>query len=144
MTVEALFIVAFILLLLEAFVPSLGILGLGGFIAFVSGLIVMVNSDMAHFYGISFGAITAVGCLIFLSFALFGVFAYRSFRKKVTAGAEAMIGSPAAVTSWNGHKGKVVYEGEDWRAVSDNTFKKGDTVHITALDKMTLTVEKEK
>lgn len=144
MTVEALFLIAFILLILEAFVPSLGIFGLGGFIAFVSGLVVMFNSDMGTFYGLSFGAIAALGCLIFLSFAVFGIFAYRSFRKKVTTGTEAMIGQSATVTIWNGHKGKVVYEGEDWRAASDNIFKKGDIVRITGLDKMTLTVEKEK
>jgi len=143
MTIEVLFLIAFILLILEAFIPSLGLLGFGGFVAFICGLVVMINSDIDTLYGLSFGAIAALGCLIFLSFAVFGFFAYRSFRKKITTGAEAMIGQIAAVTSWNDTKGKVVFEGEDWRAISQTSLKKGDIVRITELNKMTLTVEKE-
>lgn len=143
MTVEALFLIAFILLILEAFIPSLGLLGLGGFIAFLAGLVVMVQSDMRSFYGLSFEAIAALGCLIFLTFGIFGYFLYRSFRKKVETGTESMIGQNATVKSWQGEKGKIVFEGEDWRAKSESAIKKGDTVRITGYRNMTLTVEKE-
>lgn len=143
MTVEALFLIAFVLLILEAFIPSLGLLGLGGFIAFITGVVVMFNSDMGTFYGLSFESITALGCLIFMAFAVFGVFAYRSFRKKVETGTESMIGQTATVSTWKNDSGKIVFEGEDWRAKSTTSFSKGDTVRITGYSKMTLNVEKE-
>ena len=74
MSVETLFTIAFILLIAEAFIPSLGLLGFGGFIAFVSGVIVMINADMTHFMGLSIQSIIALGTLVFLSAAIFFVF----------------------------------------------------------------------
>jgi len=54
-----------------------------------------------------------------------------------------MDGQPAEVVSWKGRKGIIAFEGENWRAMSDNNFKAGDTAIITGYNKMTLTVKKE-
>ena len=145
MTVETLFLLAFILLIAEAFIPSLGLLGLGGFIAFVCGLVLMRQSGMSDLYGLSFEAVAALGCLVFLIFAVFGYFVVKSFRKKVTTGLEYMIGQKAEVTCWKPDKGKgkIMFEGEDWRSVSKDFLALGDRVVITGYDKMTLTVKKD-
>jgi len=143
MSVGTLFLIAFILLILEALIPSLGLLGLGGFIAFVSGVTMMISAEMTHFYGLSIQSIIALGALIFISAAVFGYFVLKSFRKKAETGLEGMIGQKAEVTSWKGDKGKIIFEGEDWRAISDAPLEKGDYVTITTYHKMTLTVKKE-
>lgn len=143
MSVETLFLIAFILLIAEAFIPSLGLLGFGGFIAFVSGVIVMINSDMTHFMGLSIQSIIALGTLVFLSAAIFFVFLIKSFKKRISTGIEYMKGEPAAVKKWKNGKGLIEFEGEDWRAVSDDEIKSDDTVIITGYNKMTLTVEKK-
>ena len=143
MSVETLFTIAFILLIAEAFIPSLGLLGFGGFIAFVSGVIVMINADMTHFMGLSIQSIIALGTLVFLSAAIFFVFLIKSFKKRISTGIEYMKGETATVKTWKNGKGTIEFEGEDWRAVSDNTLKSGDIVTITGYHKMTLTVEKK-
>jgi len=143
MTVETLFLIAFILLIAEAFIPSLGLLGFGGFIAFVGGVVVMVNNDITHFLGLSLQSIIALGVLIFASAAVFFIFLIKSFKKKIETGIEYMKGEPAKVYSWKNKKGLVVFEGENWRAISDDILKSDDIVIITGYDKMTLTVIKK-
>jgi len=144
MTVETLFLIAFILLIAEAFIPSLGLLGFGGFIVFVSGVILMINAEMTHFYGLSLQSVIALGTLLFFSFALFGYFMMKSFQKKITTGIEYMEGQKAEVKNWSGKKGHIVFEGEDWRATCEQPLNMGDIVTITGYNKMTLTVDKTK
>jgi membrane-bound serine protease (ClpP class) len=143
MSVETLFIVAFILLITEAFVPSLGLIGLGGFIAFVMGVTIMIMDGQSEFYGLSIESVIALGTLIFFAFALFGYFALKSFKKKISTGIEYMQGQSATVKSWNGTSGFIIFEGEDWRAISDMTLNEGDIVIITGYNKLTLTVTKD-
>ena len=140
MTVETLFLIAFILLIAEAFIPSLGLLGFGGFIAFVVGVVTMISADMTHFLGLSLQSIIALGTLIFSSAAVFGFFLFKSFRKRISTGIEYMRGENAEVVSWKNDKGNIIFEGENWRAISDDTLKSGDTITITGYNKMTLTV----
>ena len=143
MSVETLFLIAFILLIAEAFIPSLGLLGLGGFIAFVSGVAILLNAGETHFYGLTIESVIALGVLIFLAFAVFGYFVFRTFGKKPTTGTEYMIGQTATVKSWTKGKGIVTFEGEDWNATSDDAISKGDDVTIVAYDKMKLIVNKK-
>lgn len=143
MTVETLFLIAFILLIAEAFIPSLGLLGFGGFIAFVVGVITMINLEMTHFLGMSLQSIIALGTLIFLSAGIFFIYLIKSFKKKIVTGIEYMKGETAEVTSWKNTKGKIIFEGEIWRATSSDILISGDTVTITGYNKMTLTVTKK-
>ena len=102
----------------------------------------MYQAGMTEFHGFSFPAILVIGVSIFSLFAAGGYVAYRAFRKKISVGIESMIGQSAKVTSWSNGTGKIEYEGEDWRASSDDGFAKGDTCTITGYNKMTLTVKK--
>lgn len=143
MSVETLFLIAFILLIAEAFIPSLGLLGFGGFIAFVSGVVLMINTGETHFYGLSIQSIIALGMLIFISAAVFFVYLIKSFKKKIATGIEYMRGETAEVKSWNNGTGLITFEGEDWRAKSNDHIKSGDIVTILDYEKMTLTVKKK-
>ena len=141
MSVETLFIIAAVFLLLELIVVSMGALGFIAFIAYIYGLIIMHQSG-SDFYGLSFEVVLAIGLTIFLLFAIGGFFAYQSFKKKISVGLESMIGEPAVVTRWTANHGKIEYEGEDWRAASTDKFKVGDICIITGYKNMTLTVKK--
>lgn len=144
MTVEFLFIIAFILLAIELIVVSMGAFGIIAFIAFIYGLVLMQQHGMDDFYGLNFEIVAAIGFSIFVLFAVGGYYAFKAFGKKIETGIESMIGKSATVTQWAGRKGKIIFEGEDWRASASNTFKNGDTVIITGYKNLTLTVEKEK
>lgn len=144
MSVEALFITAIALLLMELFVPSAGLLTFGGFAAFCTGIVILLIDGTAEFYGLSIEVVIAIGLLIFITFATFGFYILKTYKRAPKTGVDAMVGKNAEVTSWSKTKGKVFYDGEDWQATSDTSFNKGDIVTITQYKKMTLTVEKQK
>lgn len=143
MSVEFLFLIAFILLLVEMVVPALGIFGVASFIAFITGLVGMVLQGREDFYGLSFEMVTAIGITTFIIFAATVYFVYKAIGKKNQTGVEAMIGQTVTVKSWKGQSGLITYEGEDWRAKSDDKLVSGDMVRITKYNNLTLTVEKE-
>jgi len=142
MSIETLFIIAVVFLVLELIVVSMGALGFIAFGCFVYALFTMHQTGIESFYGLSFEVITAIGLSIFAIFTVGGFFAYKSFNKKISVGLESMIGKPTTVKKWSGSSGRIEYEGEDWRASSDDTFKSGDICIITGYKNMTLTVKK--
>lgn len=143
MSVTTLFIIALALLITEVFVVSMGILGFLAFCAFAYGLIIMHQTGMADFYGVGFEFVIVIGLSIFALFAIGAYFAYKSFGKKVSVGVESMVGAKAVVVQWNDNHGKILFEGENWRAASTDTFNDGDICRITGYNNMTLTIEKD-
>jgi membrane-bound serine protease (ClpP class) len=143
MTIEALFITALALIIIEIFVPSAGLLTFGGFVAFCAGLILLFLSDTQNFYGLSVESVGAIGVLIFITFFAFGYYVLKIYGKKITTGVESMIGKEVMVIAWTGNKGRIEYEGEAWRAIGDGDIKSGDVVLIQGYDNMTLSVTKK-
>ncbi len=143
MSVEALFITAVTLLLMELFVPSAGLLTFGGFTAFCAGIVILLLDGAGEFYGLSIEIVIAIGLLIFVTFATFGFYILKTYKRAPKTGMDAMINQKAEVTSWTKTKGKVFYDGEDWQATSESSLNKGDIVTITNINKMTLTVKKK-
>lgn len=143
MSVTTLFIIAVFLLVAEALIFSMGVLGFIAFLAFSYGLFTMHETGMTDFHGIEFEFVAAIGFSIFVIFAVGGYFAYRSFNKKISVGLESMIGSKATIKQWADQKGQIIYEGEMWRATSTDTFEPNDTCIITDYNNMTLTIKKD-
>jgi len=143
MSVEALFITAACLILLELFIPSLGVLTFGGFVAFSTGIILLFLNEAGDFYGLDIEIVAAIGLLIFITYITFGYYIFKIYRRKNTTGIESMIGQSVTITQWNDNEGQADFEGEDWRATSNDTFKKGDIATIVTCKKMTLTLIKK-
>lgn len=143
MSVGTLFLIAVALLIMELVVVSMGALGFLAFCAFIYGLYIMHDTGMTELYGVHFDVIAGIGTSIFVMFAIGGYFALKAFGRKIETGIESMMDKPATVSKWSGHSGKIVFEGEDWRAQCDTPLSKGDTVIITGYEKMTLTVKKD-
>ena len=90
--------------------------------------------------------------VLFISFVLIllapeffvGLWNLGQERNNPTTGTERMINEAATVVSWNNKSGRVSYDGENWKARSQETIalEKGDKVIITHVDKMTLTILK--
>ena len=80
-----------------------------------------------------------------LPFAAITVFlvslAVRSFRYKVTTGAEGMIGKVVEVRRWSGREGVVSVSGELWQARSRTPLAAGDEATVVAVSNLTLQVE---
>jgi membrane-bound serine protease (ClpP class) len=126
----------------EAFTPSLGILGIGGAAAFVLGAMMLIEPDVPGFE-IDWPTIAVVAGAS-LGFAIIVArLAVTSHRRRVVTGEEQMIGKPAEVVDWSDGKGHVHVHGERWQARSARALQKGQTVRITGIDGLVLTVEPE-
>jgi membrane-bound serine protease (ClpP class) len=67
--------------------------------------------------------------------------AVRARRNKVETGVEAMIGETGEALTELSPKGKVFVHGEYWNAVALRPVAAGTRVRVTAIDRLTLTVE---
>ncbi len=124
----------------EAFMPTFGILGLGGIIAFAIGAALLVNTDVPA-YRVSYSVIAGMA-LASAAFLIFLVgYLWRSQRRKPVTGAEQLIGSEATVLNWRDGEGYVWAQGERWHARGGRVFAAGDRLIINSLDGLTLNVD---
>ena len=116
----------------EAFLPSFGILGIGGIISFIFGSILLFDTDSPEFQ-LSWIVIlsSALFCCALLSFIL--SYVWRSFKRPVMSGTGNLIGTMAEVLEWSNDEGSVRAEGERWKASGMRGLKKGQKVKIVQL-----------
>jgi membrane-bound serine protease (ClpP class) len=129
------------LMIAEIFLPSFGALGVGGFIAFVVGGLMLFDPDEP---GIDIGAPFIIGLAVAtaLSIAAFGAFALKSRGRRVVSGREDMIGAPGRVIDTAFGTAWAEVQGERWRVESDSPLAPGDPVTVAAVDGLTLRVRK--
>jgi len=128
------------LLVSEVFVPSFGVLGIGGVASFVIGSVMLIDTDVPG-YGISpwiIGAVaTGAGAVMLLIVAVI----IRSRSEPVASGGESMPGQTGKVIEWQDGEGRVRFQGEIWRARSDDgPFDPGTAIRIMDRDGLTLIV----
>jgi len=122
------------LIAVELFVPSFGILGIGGVIAVVFGSVILFDSDVpglemntSLIAGMGLGAALIFGAIVWL--------AARAMRKPRMGGRQAVTGQQAeAISTFHNGEGRVHLQGEDWRARSSQPIARGDKVRITDME----------
>lgn len=122
----------------EAFVPSIGALGIGGVIAFVIGSIILLDDEgMRISLPLIIGtALLSAGFFIWLMSRL-----YAMSRKKVITGTEEMVGSIGEAMVDFTDEGRVWVRGESWRALSPTPVKKGQKVQVLSQESLLLQVK---
>ncbi len=124
----------------EAFMPTIGVLGVGGAAAFAIGSVLMFNVPG---FSVSYWLIGLVTLLSlgFLSFILAILIKDRT--RPSTVGPETMVGITGKVVEWNGKEGAVHVNGALWKAESPVVCKlqKGDKVKVTAVNGLCITIE---
>jgi membrane-bound serine protease (ClpP class) len=136
----SLVVLGVILMVAEAFKPTMGILGVGGALAFALGGTILIDPDIP---GVEVSPVVVYGgAAVSLGFVLLIVrLALASRRRKVVSGREQMIGAAVAVQDWSGAAGHVLANGERWQAVSAAPLAPGQRARVVALDGLTLRVE---
>jgi membrane-bound serine protease (ClpP class) len=131
------------LLILEVKVTSFGVLAAGGVVSLFFGSLMLIDSPLPELQ-IGLGLITAVtltvaGLLVFLV-----SLAVKAQKQQPVTGAEGMIGETARVlTSIEaGGVGKVQTQGEIWTATAMTPVAAGETVRVTEIKGLLLTVER--
>lgn len=139
-TVTILLILGCTLMLLEAFAPSFGIMGISGTTAFITSLVLM--RDLETFHGLSVDPSILIACGI-LGVAIMGFCLYfisKAWKQKISVGAETMNGMSARVVEWSGTHGIVHVESETWQAEGPDGLQAGQTVIITDRKNLKLSV----
>lgn len=120
-------------LVAEIFVPSFGVLGIGGLVGFVTGSFLLLDTSEDFDVGISLGVILPVAVFVLALFLAISYFALRSKRSRVVSGREGMVGLKGAVLSdFREGAGRVMVSGENWSAVSANSadLKKDQKIEV--------------
>jgi membrane-bound serine protease (ClpP class) len=123
----------------EAFLPSFGVLGIGGVIAFVVGSLMLIDTDMPG-YGIPWpmiGGITAASAL-FLIFVV-GM-ALKSRRNPIVSGREELVGAVGEVLEDAPGEGMARIHGELWSVRCAQPLVRGQKVRVTGIDGLVLQV----
>ena len=124
----------------ELFMPSFGILGIGGVVSFVMGSILLFDRDSGNL-AVSLPLITAVSVLSAGFFLIVIRALYASRRRPVVAGAEELVGATGTVAADFSGAGIIHIHGEQWNARSETPMRSGDSARVTGRDGLTLLIE---
>ncbi|WFM72138.1 nodulation protein NfeD [Halomonas sp. CKK8] len=134
----ALILVGLGLIVGEALMPSFGILGIGGIVAFVIGSVMLMDADNLNISLPMIGgiALLAAGLMLWVMTRFIGL------RRRVPrTGQEELVGSEAKALEDFAGQGHVRLMGERWNARSTQPLTRGQAVRVTAVDGLTLEVE---
>jgi membrane-bound serine protease (ClpP class) len=133
----ALVLLGIALMVAEAFVPSFGVLGIGGVVAFVIGSIMLFDREIPGFE-IARPLIGAFALLSALFFVIVLAMVLRARKQPVVSGAEELAGAVGEVFDNNG---MVRIHSELWQAISDTPLQRGQKVRVTGRDGLILRVK---
>jgi membrane-bound serine protease (ClpP class) len=139
----ALIILGIIFFVVEALTPTFGMFTLGGVISFFLGSIMLFNQP--QFIKVSLKIILPL-VITLAGFSLFILSkAIATMRQKPRTGKESLIGEKAfALTNIKADKpGQVSLHGEIWKAQAQQEIKKGETVIVTDINGLIVTVQRK-
>lgn len=138
----ALIVVSIGFMIAEVFLPSFGILGIGGFIGFLIGSVLLIDSDGLAVSWFTIGPVAfAVAGFSLIVFYL----VYKTEKSQLTSGQTTFTGQHGkAVVDFQDGVGKVQVEGEFWSAkcVEGESIKKGDKITVKQTNGLELIVTK--
>jgi membrane-bound serine protease (ClpP class) len=124
----------------EAFLPSFGILGIGGVVAFVFGGILLIDTDAPGF-GLPLAAVIGAGAASFAIIAAIGMLAARARGRPVVSGREYLLGDTGVVLDTGTAQTFARVQGEMWQVRSSTPLTVGERVRVMSMDGLVLTVE---
>jgi membrane-bound serine protease (ClpP class) len=131
------------LFIAEVKIQGFGVLGLGGVVAMIIGIIILVDTpDPAM--RIATSTAVAVALPFAAIFIILLVAVFRSLRQKVTTGEAGMIGLGGFADTEVHRSGRVRVRGEYWAAVAGVPIAAGRPVRVTGVRNLTLQVEEIK
>lgn len=138
----ALIIVGISLLILEIFLPSLGVFGFAGAASVLIGTVQLHQSGFIKSMPISENTLIILAIIGALLSFIGGIYGYIVNNKKGTTGAESMIGETATVLEWRDKTGRVHIQGEDWQAYADTPLPlhKNDSVIVEKINGLKLKI----
>ncbi len=123
----------------EAFLPSFGIIGLGGVAAFVAGALMLIDTELPGF-GIPLALIAAVAVLSALVIGAIVGIALKTRRRALVGGPSDLIGAIAEVVDDTPDDAWARLHGETWHVVSKTPLHRKQKVRVVARKGLALEV----
>jgi membrane-bound serine protease (ClpP class) len=123
----------------EAFMPSYGVLGLGGVAAFVFGAVLLIDSEAVGF-GIPMPLIAGVTLLSATLVIGIAGMAAKARRRPVVSGSPTLLGITGEVIECAGLQGWASINGEVWQVRATEPLQAGQRVRVIRVDQLTLEV----
>ncbi len=140
--ITSLYVAGALLIIAELGIVSFGMIAFNGLIALYAAYTLQTGSDIL--FGLSIGWPVLFGIALVESFIIASILAIhiRLRKTKNASGIESMIGDSAIVIEWQGKKGNVRYDGEIWKARSENdlTLDANEKVIIQKVNKLELII----
>jgi membrane-bound serine protease (ClpP class) len=136
----ALIILGVALMVSEAFLPSFGVLGLGGLVAFIIGSVMLIDTDLPG-YGISWALIVPIAAITVLFIFLIVGMAIRARKRPVVTGSEELLGAEGEVLDDMQNEGWARVHSELWQVRSSMPLVRGSKVLVTARHDLILEVK---
>jgi membrane-bound serine protease (ClpP class) len=137
----ALIVLGVALLVAEAFLPTFGVVGVGGAVAFLLGSLFLFDGageELEVARTLIFGAVAGLG----LFTMIVGVLIARRRRVPARLGVEGMIGAIGMARDRLAPQGTVLVHGEYWTAETEQTIDPGTPVEVTGIDGLRLRVRR--
>ncbi|UVJ44163.1 nodulation protein NfeD [Pseudomonas sp. LS1212] len=118
----------------EAFLPSFGVIGFGGVVAFVVGAVILMDTDVPGF-GIPLTLIIGMALISALLLMTLVGMALKARRRALVSGDAGLVGSLATVTGLMPGlpmSGWVQLQGEKWQVQSHSPLRLGQQVRVVA------------
>jgi membrane-bound serine protease (ClpP class) len=128
------------LMIAEAHIGAFGVIGVGGIIAFMIGAIMMFPPGAP---GFELSPVVIAGVVVVTAsfFMLVLSMLFRSRKRLVITGREALLGAEGDAVAWQGADGRVLIRGEIWRARAARPLQPGTRVKVIDRDGLVLVVE---
>lgn len=137
-----LIVLGLLFMLGEAFLPSFGILGIGGVVAFVAGALILIDTELPG-YGVPPILVAVLGLASALLLTGTVQVAMAARRRPLRSGAATLVGAVGHVEQLAGGDGRSAWarvEGELWQVTGDVPLRPAQAVKVTARDGLVLQV----
>lgn len=139
----SLYVAGILLIIAELGIISFGMIALNGLIALYAAFSLQSGNDMIFGLDTGWPILFGIAFVEAIIIATVVVIHMRIRKQKAASGPEVMIGDKATVIEWSATKGSVRYDGEIWKATSEEELdvKPDDQVAIETVNKLDLTVK---
>ncbi len=135
----ALMLLGVALLIAEAFLPTFGVIGIGGLAAFVLGSLFLFDAEGTGL-AVARSLIAGAAAALAVAGLVVGALVVRSQRRQASGGWEGMLGTVGVAREPLDPAGTVLVRGEYWTARSETPVARGESVVVVGVEGLQLRV----
>jgi membrane-bound serine protease (ClpP class) len=138
----ALILLGVAFLVAEAFLPSFGVLGLGGIAAFAIGAVLLIDNDAPGF-GVPLWVVASISAVSALFILAVAGMAAKARRRPVKGGISALVGATGELVEFADGEGWAQIQGDYWRVTGAGDLQAGHKVRVSGVQGVVLQVAPE-